>query len=449
MVELTMNNLSETRQIVAHELEKTKATEKEIARAKLLLEETFMRLKTGMGNLLDFSVKVELKTGFGEVDLRLTSKGEEYAPIVTLTEQSDDEENVYRLIILKAFRDKMSFLRKNGQNIVTIKVHETSSSKKQMIYTIAALILGLICGVAMHLGLDAATLETLNTQIVNPVRHIFLNALQMMVGPDTLLAIISGITNMSDAVDIGKAGSKLVFTSALMLVVVTIFSLGFSFLVFHGDLSYLQSAIQTSGEVPATQYGSLKDMIFDIVPNNLVDPLKGQKILQVLFLAIFFGMVLNRMGEKACGATETLDFLFKFTVGVLKIIVKAIPLIVFLSMASLMANTGLNSILTFTRLFIGLAVGIIFVWFVNALATLLPGKVSPVRFIKKLVAYAPLPFTMSKRAPVVRFAILYGEVGRRPKARFILNPRGQSTQQDGAIGLLRAGDRDDDVRLPN
>ena len=71
-------------------------------------------------------------------------------------------------------------------------------------------------------------------------------------------------------------------------------------------------------------------MIFDIVPNNLVDPLKGQKILQVLFLAIFFGIVL-------------------------KIIVKAIPLIVFLSMAALLANTGIDSILTFSRLSSGLS----------------------------------------------------------------------------------------------
>ena len=288
MVELTMNNLSETRQIVAQELEKTKATEKEIARAKLLLEETFMRLKAGLGEAPNFSVKVELKSKFGEVDLRLTCAGEEYNPIVTLTEQSEDEENVYRLIILKAFRDKMTFVRKNGQNIVTIKVHEASSSQKQMIYTIAALILGLVSGVVMHLVLGGATLEALNAQVVNPVRHIFLNALQMMVAPVTFLAIISGITNMSDAVDIGKVGTKLVLTSALMLVVVTVFSLGLSLLIFHGDLSYLQSAIHTSSEVSATQYGSLKDMIFDIVPNNLVDPFKGQKILQVLFLAIFF-----------------------------------------------------------------------------------------------------------------------------------------------------------------
>ena len=202
-----------------------------------------------------------------------------------------------------------------------------------------------------------------------------------------------------------------------MLALVTLFSLGLSFVIFNGDLSYLQSAIQTGGEQSASQYGSLKDMIFDIVPDNLVDPLKGKKILQVLFLAIFFGMVLNRMGEKARGATETLDFLFKFTVGVLKIIVKAIPLIVFLSMASLLANTGIDSILTFSRLFVGLIVGIMFVWLVNGLATMFIGKVSPISFVKKLISYAPLPFTVSSSSARLPFDLQFctDKLGVDPK----------------------------------
>ena len=37
MVELIMNNLSDTRQLLTDELKKTKTTDKEIARAKLLL----------------------------------------------------------------------------------------------------------------------------------------------------------------------------------------------------------------------------------------------------------------------------------------------------------------------------------------------------------------------------------------------------------------------------
>ena len=60
-------------------------------------------------------MKVELKVRFGEVNLRLSARGEEYDPIVTLTEQSENDDDVYRLIILKSFRDKMTFVRKNGK----------------------------------------------------------------------------------------------------------------------------------------------------------------------------------------------------------------------------------------------------------------------------------------------------------------------------------------------
>ncbi|MBR1646800.1 MAG: dicarboxylate/amino acid:cation symporter [Selenomonadaceae bacterium] len=412
MVELTMQNLSETRQHIAQELSKTKATEKEIARAKLLLEETFMRLKTGMGNLPDFSVKVTLKVRFGDVNLRLSARGEEYNPIVTVTEQSTDDEDAYRLIILKSFRDKMNFVRKNGENIVTITVHEKSSAQKQMIYTIAALVLGIVCGFAMQFGLDAETINFINTEIINPVRRVFLNAL-------------------------------------FMLAPVTLLSLGFAFLVFSGDLSYLQSAIQTGGEQTASQYGSLKDMIFDIVPNNLVDPLKGKKILQVLFLAIFFGVVLNRMGEKARGATETLDFLFKFTVGVLKIIVKAIPLIVFISMSALLATTGIDSLLTLT--------------FRRAFYRgnfRLDCQRACDAFNRKNFADSSRQKTYRLRADAVhnfkfecalavRFAILHGKIGRRSETCFVFNPRRYTAQQDGARRIFFARHGDDDERLPN
>ena len=48
----------------------------------------------------------------------------------------------------------------------------------------------------------------------------------------------------------------------------------------------------------------MKEMFFNIVPENLVDPFRGGNLMQVLFLSIFFGIVLNRMGEKAHLATS-------------------------------------------------------------------------------------------------------------------------------------------------
>ena len=76
-------------------------------------------------------------------------------------------------------------------------------------------------------------------------------------------------------------------------------------------------------------------------------------------------------------------------------------------MASLLAKTGIDSILTFNRLFVGLIVGIGFVRLVNGLDTMFIGKVTPFRFIKKLIAYAPIPFTVSSSSAPLPFDLQF------------------------------------------
>lgn len=146
----------------------------------------------------------------------------------------------------------------------------------------------------------------------------------------------------------------------------------------------MQAGISTSGEASiSSQNVSLKGMLFNIIPKNLVDPFKGGNILQVMFLTIFFGVIVNQMGEKAKGVTDCVDFAFRFAIAVLKIIVKAIPFVVFLSMVSLLASTGIDSLITFSSLFGGLFVGVILVWLVGALAIAIFGRISPVSMTKK------------------------------------------------------------------
>lgn len=184
------------RQQLAEELQQRRISAKEITLAQLLLEEMFFRLKKGMGAGADFSVSISLRRMWGDTELRLLAKGEEYNPIPAVTEASADEteEDAYQLAILKANRQKMNYVRKN--------------------------------------------------------------ALHMMMAPVTFFAIIAGITNISDAALIGKLGGRMVVVSLFM-----------------------------------------------------------------------------------------------------QVIVKAIPLMVFLSMASLLASTGLESLVTFSGLFGGLVIG--------------------------------------------------------------------------------------------
>ena len=427
-ITVSAQNFSQGRQEVAAHLKEAGLSVKEITMAQLLMEEMFFRLKKGMEGGRnqshhapapalehparrgeDFSADVSLKRAWRETDLRLEVCGREYNPIPSVTEQEDgDEEEAYRLAILKTNRQRLSCVRKNGKNIVTIKLRELNATKKQLIYTVCALILGIVGGLIAQSVLDSAAIAAVNNSFINPVRSLFLNALHMMMAPVTFFAIIAGITNISDAALIGKLGGRMVMVSGFMQLITVLLALFLGIFIFTGDFSYIQAGISSSGGGNAPgQNVSLADMLLNIVPRNLVDPFKGDNILQVMFLAIFFGFIINNMGEKAKGAVEVIDFVFRFVLAVLKLIVKAIPLVVFLSMLSLFAGTGIESLLAFGKLFGGLALGILIVWAVAACAVLLFGKISPIKAIKKLAALSPLIFIVSSSHARLPFVLKF------------------------------------------
>ena len=417
---MTMENFSETMTLLSSQLEKDGLKPQEIRGIQLLAEETFHRLKKGMGAGEDFSLDISLHKSWGNTELHLMSFGAEYDPIPAVTEQvttgeafgsgAYEDEDVFRFIILKANNDRMRYVRKSNANLVIIRVRDADSTRKQLWFTVGGMALGVLCGMMMRQFIDAGTLAFINNSIITPTRNIFLNAIHMMMGPVTFFAIIAGIINLSDASLIGKLGGRMIVISMFMQIITILIGLGPGRLLFSGDLSYMQAGIAASGNaVEPMQYNSLTDMVFDIVPENLIDPFQGDKILQVIFLAIFFGFILNKMGDKAKSVNEGIDFIFRFAMTALRAIVKTLPLVVFLSMTTLFSNTGLESLLPFSSLFIGLVIGVVVVWGVGAVTVMLFGRISPIPMTRKIVALSPLVFSVSSSHARLPFVLKFCE----------------------------------------
>lgn len=437
-VNLNMGNLTETILEIADRLRKdTKATQEEIQRTELLIEETFLRLRRGMDGGEDFAIEISPRISWGDTELRLRVRGVEYNPVPAADETEEDhltDEEYLTLSILKWNRKKMSYSYKNAVNLVTIKVHELNSSKKQLIHTVTGLVLGVVCGLLMQTFLDKETLATINEEAITPLRDMFMNALKMMMAPVTFFAILAGVNNVANTTLLGKLGGKLFSVSLFMQLMTAFLGLGLGIILFSGDLSYMQSGIITSGNLgESVQYPSLTDLFFDIVPKNVVDPFKGDNILQVIFLAIFFGIVLKKMGEKAKGVNECIDFMFRFVLATLKIIVTVIPLIVFFSMTSLLANTGISSLISFSRLFVGLAIGVMLVWSVGMVTVMLFGRISPIHLTRKLITLSPLVFSVSSSHARLFFVLKFctEKLGIDPKLSAFSIPVGVQLNKAG------------------
>lgn len=304
----------------------------------------------------------------------------------------------------------------------------------QMICTLAGLVLGVVCGLLMQYLTDEPTIDAVDDNVITPLRDMFLNALEMMMAPVTFFAILSGVTNISDTSLLGKLGYKMVKVSLFMQLLTALLGLSLAFLLFSDDLSYMQEGISnTEVKASAALYPSLADLFFGIVPDNLVDPFRGENILQVIFLAVFFGIVVNRLGDKARSIVRFADIMFHFSIAAMKMIVYTIPLIVFLSMTSLFANTGIESILAFGRLFGGLAVGVVLVWGVGAVTALLFGRISPAMLTKKLIALSPLVFTVPSSHARLPFVLKFcsGKLGITPSLAAFSIPVGVQLNKAG------------------
>ena len=118
----------------------------------------------------------------------------------------DDGGDSYGLAILLSYKNRLGYSRKNGENVISVKVHEADG--KQTGKVIAALVLGIAAGLLMKAFLGEAPLRWIDHMILDSVQEMFMNALLMMVAPMVFFAVLSGITGISDAADVRKGARR-------------------------------------------------------------------------------------------------------------------------------------------------------------------------------------------------------------------------------------------------
>ena len=323
-------------------------TKEELLRGELLVEETYLRLAKGM-NTPNLSATVTVKKRFGDINLEISARGEAVNPLMSLSEWIEDESDLFSANLLKANRHLLGYSRRNGENVVFIKLHEGGG--QQIFRMVVSMVLGVVFGFIMRTMVPTEAFLWIEENLASFVTTVFMHALTMMVPPLIFSAIVSGITNMSETADLGRIGARLLGQSTVLMFCTAVLSVGLGYLFFGEDLSHL--AVLFKGGGNAAGGFSMKEMFFNIVPENLVDPFRGGNLMQVLFLSIFFGIVLNRMGEKAHLARELIDFINNFCLSIMGIVTRMIPLVVFFSIAGLVFHTDISVLLALGKVIFG------------------------------------------------------------------------------------------------
>ncbi len=157
---------------------------------------------------------------------------------------------------------------------------------------------------------------------------IFLRALKMIIIPLVLSSIISGVTNIGNAENLGRLGLKTILyyvltsTFAIItgLILVNVFRPGVG-----ADLNLEQAVnLQVTSQ-------SLGDVLIRIIPDNIVDAFSNNtQMLSVIFFAILFGFFITRVsGRSNQLLTDFFNAIFEVMMKVTLFVIRFTPFGIF------------------------------------------------------------------------------------------------------------------------
>ena len=363
-------------------------SQKEIYKGELLLEENFYHFATASGDENKFLAQVEITKHFGDVSIRMIALGKAYNPLSDISKVPEDEREQYSQAILKAHKDDISYARKNDANIVSICVHR--SGNKLTIYTLIGLVVGIVLGLGAKSILAPDILMWLVESIFDLIEKLFLSALMLVIAPLVFFSVIEGITSMSDATDIGRMGGKLMLLSIVKLSVILVMSIGLgSWLGAMPDLVSMLNEESHSAVVI-----SLKEVMMNIIPSNIIAPFFNNNLLQVLFTSCFLGFILAKSGDRGIPVREVIVFGKRFAMDAMMAIMPIMPIVAALSMAKMMIIIDISAFLPFSKIVISAFVECVLILLIEAFFVMIIGRVSPFPFLKKFLTFSVLPFSV-------------------------------------------------------
>ena len=157
--------------------------------------------------------------------------------------------------------------------------------------------------VAIVLGAILGHYEPLVGEKMKPLGDAFINLVKMIIAPVIFLTIVTGIAGMTHLRTVGRVFAKamayFLFFSTLALIVGMIVAhvvqpgAGMNINPAELDQTAVHSYVEKSHDL------TLVGFLMDIIPKTLVSAFVDGNILQVLFIAVLFGIALASVGEKA------------------------------------------------------------------------------------------------------------------------------------------------------
>ena len=209
-------------------------------------------------------------------------------------------------------------------------------------YLYAQVIVAIVAGVALGYFYPATGAA------LKPIGDGFIKLVKMIIAPVIFLTVVTGIAGMRDIGRVGRVAGKALLYFFVMSTLALVVGLVVANVVEPGaglkiDPARLD-ATSITGFVAKAHDTSITGFLLNIIPDTVFSGLVEGNILQVLFVAVLFGIALASVGARGDALLKLLEELSAVFFKLVAILMRAAPIGAFGAMAYTIGKFGLGTL---------------------------------------------------------------------------------------------------------
>lgn len=311
---LTNQGIDELVEALASYLGTQRADKAECLRIRLSVEELLLDWQAFLGT--DAVVTLDCRRRMLRPSARVSVKGPRFRRVA-----DEDFDFLDKLLVDLSLAPQTRYTA--GVNVTTFFLPRRPVGIG--IRVLAAALLGFAFGLAAKAFLPAQTCAGIATDIFLPVFSTLIGVISMLAAPLIFLSIFCGVCGSASMETFRRIGKYALSDGLAWAAVALALCLAVCIPLFGMGVSQAGASAEGAGDVFT--------LVLGILPNNLVDPFLQGNTLQIIVLAVAFGVAALRLGDGAARLVAVAEEIKRVVGLLIGWAVALLPLLVFLTVA--------------------------------------------------------------------------------------------------------------------
>lgn len=269
---------------------------------------------------------------------------------------------------------------------------------------------------------------------LKPLGDFFLRLIKFIIAPLILSTLVVGVASSSDPKQLGRMGLKTIAYYLGTTAIAIIIGLAVAFAISPGDgVNISTQGLEIPEAASQEQEGAISTLL-NIIPENPFTALADGNILQIIFFALFIGLGITFVGEKAQPVYRFFEGFAEVMYKITGIIMKVAPIGILGLLAPIIGQYGLQVLLPLLKVVLAVYIAcILHALIVYSTAVKTWGGMSPLHFFKGISPAALVAFSTASSAGTLPVTIknTNENLGVPNKISSFVLPLGATINMDG------------------